>query len=70
MQTGLRDLLGAEGKSIKWERPFLFFGALVAQDRIWLIVWPLFTSISARLFSTTTRVRSLRVLIRLSNFQD
>ena len=51
MQTGLRDLLGAEGKSIKWERPFLFFGALVVGDLIsWLLINPIVKAIMAVIF--------------------
>jgi hypothetical protein len=35
---GLAELLGVKGKSIQWERPLLFFAALIVSDLVWLVL--------------------------------
>jgi len=37
---GLAELLGVKGKSIQWERPLLFFTALVVYDSVWPVLAP------------------------------
>ena len=37
---GLAELLGVKGKSIQWERPLLFFAALVVYDLVWVVLAP------------------------------
>jgi len=39
---GLADLLGVRTKSIQWERPQLFFAALLFSDLSWLLFRPLY----------------------------
>jgi hypothetical protein len=39
-QTTLAELLGVSGKSIRWERPFLFLAALILADRLWPLANP------------------------------
>ena len=38
--VGLADLLGVSGKTIRWERPFLFLAALFVGDLFFLLVAP------------------------------
>lgn len=49
---GLADLLGVRGKSIRWERPFLFFGALFIADLVWLVIYPFVNWLSSTGVST------------------